>query len=240
MEAAQRPLESPWWYRGRTWVFALLYFAGFFFGAVVSKVVHGTYVAAFRELGADLGPSGPDALLIFACVCAAICYGWRVWGSSYLRAGTVWNPGALSDQLVIAGPFRFLRNPLYFGNFFLAIGIGLLAPVTGFVFILVSNVLFVMALARHEEAVLEGTYGERFRKYAARVPPLFPRLWPVAQEGDARPSLVQGLLAEVFTGALMMGLVLSFVDRRHGMIDFFGLYFAGLIAQRAIAAGSSR
>lgn len=232
-------MNSPWWYRGRTWIFALLYFAGFFFGGLISKITHGTYVAAYRELGGKLGPRGPEWLLVLACVCAAICYAWRLWGSSYLRAGTVWNPGARSDQLIVAGPFRFLRNPLYFGNFFLAIGIGLLAPVAGFAFIVFSNVLFVMALARHEEAVLERAYGERFRSYAARVPALIPRLWPVAQEGDAHASLAQGLLAEVLTGALLLGLLFAVVDRTHGEIDFVVLYIIGIIAQRTIARAQS-
>lgn len=212
-------MNSPWWYRGRTWVFALLYFAGFFIGGMVSK----------RTSGA------PEWILSVACICAAICYGWRVWGSSYLRAGMVWNPGARSDQLIIAGPFRFLRHPLYFGNFFLALGIGLLAPIPGFIFIVFSNVLFVIALARHEEAILQSTYGDRYIRYEKRVPALFPLLRPVAQEGTAHASLAQGLLAEVLTGALLLGLILATIDRRHGVIDFFALYSAGIIAQLVIA-----
>ncbi len=228
-------MTSPWWYRGRSWMFGAIYFAGFFFGAVVSTAVHGTYVPAFRELGTHLGPQGPAAVLVFAAVCAAICYILRVWGSSYLHAGIVWSAPARSDTLLVAGPFRYIRNPLYFGNFFLALGVGLLAPVIGCAIIVAGNVLLVIALARHEEKILENAYGERFRKYAAEVPSLFPRLTPIAAQSDARPSLVQGLLAEVFTGALLVGIILSFIDRRHGAADFFVLYFAGLVAQLAIA-----
>ena len=226
---------SPWWYRGRTYVFAAIYFAGFFLGAAISVAMHGRYIPAVVELGNRLGPHGPLALLAFAAFCAAICYVLRVWGSSYLRAGIVWNADARSDTLLIAGPFRYVRNPLYLGNTFLAIAAGLMAPVAGGAFIIITNVLFVIALARHEEVILERAYGERFRAYAAQVPSLIPRLTPVPAQGDVRPSLVQGLLAEVFTGAILLGIILTFVDRRHGEFDFFVLYAGGIIAQRMIA-----
>lgn len=121
------PSLSPWWYRGRTWVYAALYFGGFFFGAAISAATYGRYVPAVVELGSRLGPQGQVALLAFAAFCAAICYVLRVWGSSYLRAGIVWNADARSDNLLIAEPFRYVRNPLYLGNTFLAIAAGLMA-----------------------------------------------------------------------------------------------------------------
>jgi protein-S-isoprenylcysteine O-methyltransferase Ste14 len=218
--------RSPWWYRGRTWVFAVIYFAGFFIGAGVSVAAYGKYIPV---------AGGSAALLAFAAFCAALCYVLRVWGSSYLHAGIVWNADARSEALIIAGPFRYVRNPLYLGNVFLAIGVGLMAPIAGCVLIVVANVIFTIALAGHEEAILTAAYGERFRNYAAQVPALIPRLIPVAAQGNAQPSLAQGLLSEVFTGAILAGIILTFVDKRHGEIDFFVLYAGGIIAQRLIA-----
>jgi protein-S-isoprenylcysteine O-methyltransferase Ste14 len=232
-------VSSPWWYRGRTLVFAGIFFAGFFIGAFVSFAMHHAYVASYRELGSRLGPNGPAGMLAFAACCAAICYALRLWGSSYLRAGIVWNADARTDALLVAGPFRYVRNPLYLGNTFLAIGVGLMAPLAGFAIIVVGNILFVIALAKHEEASLAAAYGERFREYAARVPSLVPRIVPVPAHGNARPSLAQGLLAEVFTASILIGIVLSFVDPRRGYLDFFALYIAGIIAQRLIARAQS-
>lgn len=228
-------MSSPWWYRGRTWVFAAIFFAGFIIGAFVSFASHHAYVPAYHELGSYLGPQGAQWVLMFAALCAAICYALRVWGSSYLRAGIVWNASARTDSLLVAGPFRYVRNPLYVGNAFLAVGVGLMAPLVGFGIIVIGNLLFVAALAGHEETALSAVYGERFREYAARVPSLIPRLVPAPAGGDARPSLAQGLLAEVFTAALLIGIVLSFVDPRRGYLDFFALYIGGLVAQRMIA-----
>lgn len=227
-------MTSPWWYSGRTWVFAAIFFAGFFTGGFVSGAVHHAYVPAYREWGHAFGANGPAWVLAAAALCAVLCFALRVWGSSYLHAPIVWNPQARTDSLVVAGPFRYVRNPLYLGNFFLAIGVGLMAPVAGFAVIVIGNMLFVLALAKHEEVMLEARYGERFRAYAAHVPSLVPRLFPVAAQGDARPSLVDGLLSEVFVAALIVGIILAFVDRQHGEIDFFVLYVAGIIAQRLI------
>ncbi len=207
MTTAQARIDrSPWWYRERTWVFAAIYFAGFFIGAAVSVAVYGTYVPV---------AGGSAALLAFAAFCAALCYVLRVWGSSYLHVGIVWNADARSDSLLVAGPFRYVRNPLYLGNVFLAIGVGLMAPLAGCALIVVANVLFTVALARHEETILEAAYGGRFRNYAAQVPALIPRLIPIAAQGSAQPSLVQGLWSEVFTGAILAGIILTFVDKQH-------------------------
>ena len=228
-------MTSPWWYRGRTWVFGAVYFGGFLIGGLYAGLFHHRYVPAFRELGTYLGAGGAAWMLVLAAACAAIAYALRVWGSSYLHAATVWNPDAKSDRLFIAGPFRFARNPLYLGTIFLAIGIGLLAPVVGFAFIVIGNIVVVFALAAHEEVLLTSVYGEQFRAYARRVPSLIPRIVPVAAEGHVTPSLAQGLLAEVFTAALLLGIVLTLLDSRHGYLYFFVLYVVGIVAQRIIA-----
>jgi len=219
-------MSSPWWYRGRTWVFAAIYFGGFFLGAAISFATTGKYVAI---------ATGSVTITAIAAVCAALCFVLRVWGSSYLRAGIVWSAAARSDEFFVAGPFRFVRNPLYLGNILLAIGVGLMAPPAGCAFIIAANIVFVVMLARHEEVILSAVYGQRFHDYAAHVPALLPRFFPVAAQGDARPSLIGGLLSEVFIAALLMGIVLTFIDRQHGEIDFFVCYGAGIIAQRLIA-----
>ncbi len=228
-------MTSPWWYRGRTWVFAAIFFIGFFIGGFASGMLHHAYIPAYRELGRSFGPNGPAWMVAFAAACAIVCFALRVWGSSYLRAGTVWNADALSGEFFVAGPFRHVRNPLYLGNTFLAVGIGLMAPLAGCAFIIAANVIFVVMLARHEETILSAAYGQRYRDYAAQVPSMLPRLFPVAAQGDAHPSLVDGLLSEVFVAALIIGIILAFIDRQHGEIDFFVLYGAGIIAQRLIA-----
>lgn len=209
--------------------------SGFAIAGTMSYPAYGRWTPAFLDLGARLGHGGSAAMLLVALASVAACYGLRLWGSSYLHAGVVWNPDARTDSLVIAGPFRFTRNPLYLGNLFMAIGFGLMAPIAGFVWIVAANVAFVLMLCFHEQHAMARAYGARFQAYAEQVPLLLPRLTPVPAEGAAHPSLSQGLLAEVFVLALIAGMFVMAADPRHGFQPFIAIYLAGLIAQRIIA-----
>lgn len=225
-------MTSPWWYRRRSAVFALIYLAGFVGGWLVSPGRH--YEAAFATLGRYLGPSGGSALLAAAALFTAGCLFVRAWGSSYLSAALVWNANAKTDTLVSAGPFRYLRHPLYFGNVLLAIGFGLLAPVPGMVFIFVANAAFISALMHHEEELMLRRYGDAFRAYCMQVPAIVPRLKPAAGNSMVHASLKEGVLSELFTASLCAGLFAWVLVPVYGVYIFIALYAAGVLAQRAV------
>jgi protein-S-isoprenylcysteine O-methyltransferase Ste14 len=216
-------MQSPWWYQRRSAVFALLYFIGFA-GGWLAMGAH-RYVPAY---------GGNRGLLILAVLFTIACLAIRAWGSSFLTAATVWNANAKTDKLIIAGPFRYTRHPLYLGNAFLAVGFGLLAPLPGAIFIVVANALFIAALIRHEEALMLRHYGDAFRNYCASVPPFFPRVIPAAPDGLLNPSLAQGVLSEIFTAAIAAGLFAWILVPHYGVYLFVVFYAAGVIAQQKI------
>lgn len=225
-------MSSPWWYRFRSAVFAFIYVVGFVLGTRVMHAPH--YTPAFVTLGAYLGPSGPGALLALAIALTVLCVAIRAWGSSYLSAALVWNANARTDALIVAGPFRYTRNPLYLGNVFLAFGFGLLAPVPGALFILVANAVFIAALIRHEETLMGARYRNAFRVYCSQVPRLLPRIVPAPSQTGVQPSLFQGLRSELFTAAISVGLFAWILVPVYGVYLFFILYAAGVLAQRAV------
>lgn len=216
-------MKSPTWYQRRSAIFALIYFIGFA-GGWLSTGAH-RYVPAF---------SGSVWLLAVAAFFTIACLAIRAWGSSYLTAATVWNANAKTDRLIIAGPFRYTRNPLYLGNAFLAIGFGLLAPLPGAVFIVIANALFIAALVRYEEDVMGRRYGDAFRAYSARVPALFPRLVPAPADAALHPSLAQGVLSEIFTAAIAAGVYTWVLVPHFGVYLFVAFYAAGVFAQQKI------
>ena len=59
----------------------------------------------------------------------------RTWGGAYLRTEVVHDTAVRTERLVADGPYRHLRNPLYFGNMLLAAGMAMLASRTGAVVI---------------------------------------------------------------------------------------------------------
>jgi protein-S-isoprenylcysteine O-methyltransferase Ste14 len=93
----------------------------------------------------------------------------RIWASGYIEKK--------GRKLAVDGPFAFVRNPLYIGNFLLGLGIVLIARnawLAG-VFLLGFTILY-RGTIRREEAELAARFGEVYRRYCENVPRLIPRL----------------------------------------------------------------
>ena len=122
----------------------------------------------------------------------------RMWAVGYsgvtTRGDTVTAPA-----LVTAGPYAYVRNPLYVGNFVTAAGFAIAftgknsVPVRA---ALVGGSLAVMAgiygvIVPHEERYLRETFGPAFDDYAARVPRVVPALEPSdPQHGSYDPAVI--------------------------------------------------
>ena len=86
------------------------------------------------------------------------------------RAGTDPNPTKPTTALVVAGPFRFTRNPLYVSLTGLYVGLSLLVNAL-WPLVLLPGVLVVMqrGVIEREERYLERKFGDEYRRYRARV-----------------------------------------------------------------------
>ena len=188
-----------------------VYFGGFFFGNLITGLLGLNPEPAAAQWGAHLGPHGPRILLAIGFVSTVVAVALRVWGGAYLRPEVVWNSDALGDRLLVDGPFRYVRNPLYLGNVFLAAGTGLLAPPIGFAILVAGNVLVAFGLISVETRLLRGRYGARFDAYAAAVPALIPRLTPAHLEGTATaaPSVGPALRSEIFAVLIALSMLIA-------------------------------
>jgi len=82
-------------------------------------------------------------------------------------------------ELVISGPYRYMRNPIYLGALFVILGYVLWFgsfPVLFylFLFFLAYQVLIVYM----EEPILRNTFGMAYREYCQRVPRWIPKFRP--------------------------------------------------------------
>lgn len=109
------------------------------------------------------------AHMVGAILLAASLVGFAgVW--AFQRAGTSPNPWQPSARLVVGGPYRFTRNPMYVGFTLLYLGISCwlnaLWPL-----VLLPIILWVMqgGVIAREEAYLDRRFGEEYRRYRARV-----------------------------------------------------------------------
>jgi protein-S-isoprenylcysteine O-methyltransferase Ste14 len=89
---------------------------------------------------------------------------------AFFRAGTRPEPWRPSTALVIAGPYRITRNPMYLGFALLYLGTSLWVN-TAWPLLALPAVLLVMhfGVIRREEAYLERRFGDPYRAYRARV-----------------------------------------------------------------------
>ena len=122
----------------------------------------------------------------------------RMWAVGYsgvtTRGDTVTAPA-----LVTAGPYAYVRNPLYVGNFITAAGFALAftgknAAATRGALVLgsLATMLAVYSvIVPHEEAYLRSTFGDAFDDYTARVPRVIPALEPSEpQQGSYDPEVI--------------------------------------------------
>lgn len=109
------------------------------------------------------------------------------WGVVVLVIGEIirfWALGFVEkkgQKLAMSGPYAFVRNPLYVGNFFLGLGVALI------VWNWVIMVLFIIGFLgiytgtiRGEEKHLREMFGKPYEDYCKNVPSFFPRLTPYA------------------------------------------------------------
>jgi len=80
----------------------------------------------------------------------------------------------------------------------MAIGIGVLASRSGFVFLLLANWIFVYRLILREEESLLKVQGESYQAYCRAVPRFWPALKPRVPPGNLRPDWGQAFAGESF------------------------------------------
>ncbi len=104
--------------------------------------------------------------LIFGLVFIIFGIFIRVWAVGYIKK---------MEFLTVEGPYSYIRNPLYFGSFF--IGLGLCICSFNLFFLLIYLVLFYLIYCItiiEEEKILKSTFAEQYEKYKESVPSFIP------------------------------------------------------------------
>jgi protein-S-isoprenylcysteine O-methyltransferase Ste14 len=118
-------------------------------------------------------------LIVYLVGMALAVAGRVALGSSYRPSSSVGATLAPDHRLVTSGPFAVVRHPMYLGLALAAIG-ALAVYRTWSTVLFVVQLPVLVARARREEELLARTFGEAWRRYAARVPAWLPRTRPIA------------------------------------------------------------
>ena len=143
----------------------------------------------------------------------------RCWAVGYSGA-TTRSDRVEAPKLVTAGPYAYVRNPLYLGNFMTAAGFTL--AFTGknsffgraaLAFAALGTLAGVYSMIiPHEEQFLQSEFGEEFTAYCERVPPIVPLSEPAeVGSGDYDPAVLLSSESKTFVtfGAMLAMLALK-------------------------------
>lgn len=101
------------------------------------------------------------------CVLASVVGFAGLW--AFLRAGTSPDPFVPSGTLVVSGPYRWTRNPMYLGFTLLYLGISLWVNALWPLLLLVVLFAIQRGVIAREEAYLERRFGDGYRAYRTKV-----------------------------------------------------------------------
>src|SRR5262249_48339692 len=141
----------------------------------------------------------------------------RTWAAAYLRSGVVRDSKLHSDVLVVDGPYRHVRNPLYLGIMVQWVGIGFLVSPLGFVVLIAGTFFRLLRLIGLEEKLLGESQGEHFHDFCRRVPRLWPSLRPRLAAGELAPQWGQACVGELWTWVLFLGMAALSITQRVGI-----------------------
>ncbi|HET9393732.1 MAG TPA: isoprenylcysteine carboxylmethyltransferase family protein [Candidatus Rubrimentiphilum sp.] len=138
----------------------------------------------------------------------------RCWAVGYSGV-TTRNDAVIAPELVTAGPYAYVRNPLYIGNFITAVGFAIAftggnpaATRTALLVVALGTMIAVYAtIIPHEEHFLQARFGESFIRYCREVARIIPRGKSAANpQGTWKPEVIAQAESRTFLffGAMLI------------------------------------
>lgn len=191
------PLLERWrtWLRTRgVWTWYIIEVGGLWIGtAVVIALLAPLWLGWDWDAAWPLRAFGGLVLLFSAGM--GVWALWRMGWARVLFAAALFPPEAATEEnrvpqrLVIEGPYRYVRNPLYDTDVGVMIGTALLTGKWFVVGVLAAYLLQLGMQVYFEERELKTRFGESYERYCRLVPRFVPRLRPVdPQEISGRRS----------------------------------------------------
>jgi protein-S-isoprenylcysteine O-methyltransferase Ste14 len=144
----------------------------------------------------------PTLLTIFSGVIVVACGEFmRFWGVAYAGSLTRVTGSVGAPEVIVAGPFAYVRNPLYVGNLLTYTGIGMMANAASPWLVCAAFVWFVFQYSQIvslEEEFLTAAFGVSYAEYAKNVPRFIPRVEPYknAAQEHQKPNWIEAAKSE--------------------------------------------
>lgn len=107
------------------------------------------------------------------------------------------NTSSAGSNLITRGPFSWVRNPLYVGNFGITLGIAVFGGVTWLVLLTVLLFAFqYYCIVKFEEKLLVQKFGQEYEEYMQQVPAWVPSRVPSLESLEWPDTFTPALRSE--------------------------------------------
>lgn len=120
------------------------------------------------------------------------------------------NTDSAGAALITTGPFAYVRNPLYVGNFCITFGIAWYGGIVWLV--LLAAALFAFqyhCIVKYEESLLKSKFGQQYEDYLHTVPAWVPARWPGLESIEWPTSFSGALKSERRTLSAIAAMLLA-------------------------------
>lgn len=141
------------------------------------------------------------ASMAVGVILAAFGEWMRFWGVAYAGSLTRVTSSVGAPEVIVSGPFSYLRNPLYIGNMLTYLGIGIMSNALFPRLLLAALCWFSFQyyeIVLAEEEFLGKEFGAAYLEFKYHVPRFLPRLVPHrnAMQEHQRPNWNEAVQSE--------------------------------------------
>jgi protein-S-isoprenylcysteine O-methyltransferase Ste14 len=177
-------------------------------------------------------------VIVIGALFAAIGAALRIWGTAYLGSATMLHGQMQAGAVMADGPYRFVRNPLYIGSWFMVAAMCVIMPPTGALMTMIVLSIFQLRLIFGEEAFLTAQLGQPYLDYLYAVPRLIPMLRSKLPSGGRKPGWTRAIIAEINPiGVFLILAALSWTYNNELMVRAVLITFGLSLIVRALVPG---
>lgn len=173
--------------------------------SIAANILNTEVIHQFRLLYSSLVFENANPIsLVVGFLIAVVGELIRFWGVSWAGSETRTTGGVGGSNLIISGPFAYVRNPLYVGNILMYFGLGVMSLALFPYLQIVAITFFILQyqlIVGEEESFLKTKFGDQYKRFLENVPKFFPRLTPYKDEKNIQPkvSYAKGFKSEIRT-----------------------------------------
>ncbi len=201
-----------WVFHNRNWFFAILYATMFI-----------PSVALTDDLRIQIGLG--VAIFLFGVLSRGITIGLE-----YIVRGGLYRQ-IYADKLVTSGIYNICRNPMYFGNILILLGVGVFANSALFVFLTFPIFMILYAaIILAEQSFLGNKFGEEYNLYKKNVNAIIPDFTKINQAFKGQEFNLKKVIRKEYNSFFLYlgGLLLLLLYQKHINFIYF-LIIGGIL-----------